>query len=128
LAELGITDRVRQESRAEEDVPAAYANAIVTVLPSRYEGFGLPGVEAMASGSPLIMAETSSLPEVGGSAARYFPPGDSDELAKVLIEVLASEETRRDMRLAGLEQASQFTWHNYALANCAAYVQAMETS
>jgi alpha-1,3-rhamnosyl/mannosyltransferase len=105
----------------DADVPAAYAAADVTVFPSRYEGFGLPGVEAMASGSPLVLAETSSLPEVGGSAARYFPPGDDRALAAVLTDVLGDSGTQREMRQAGLAQAQLFSWPRYAHANVEAY-------
>lgn len=121
LSSAGLMGRVHQESLPDADVPAAYAAAAVTVFPSRYEGFGLPGVEAMASGSPLILADTSSLPEVGGSAARYFPPGDDKALAAVLTDVLGDPGAQREMRQAGLTQARLFSWTGYALANVEAY-------
>lgn len=117
----GIAPRVLQRTLSDADVPAAYAQAAVTVFPSRYEGFGLPAVEAMASGSPLILADTSSLPEVGGDAARYFPPGDDHALAEVLIDVLSDSTTQRHMRARGLVQARLFTWPGYARANADAY-------
>jgi len=121
LAPRGLLSRVRQESLPDSDVPAAYAAAAVTVFPSRYEGFGLPGVEAMASGSPLVLADTSSLPEVGGSAARYFPPGDERTLAAVLVEVLGDADAQREMGEAGVAQARRFSWSGYAAANVEAY-------
>lgn len=126
LAPAGLVGRVKQESLPDDEVPAAYARAAVTVFPSRYEGFGLPGVEAMASGSPLILADTSSLPEVGGTAARYFPPGDDRTLAHVLADVLQGQAVRQQMRQAGVEQARLFTWSGYASANVEAYRAVLE--
>ena len=120
-AELKITGRVQQRSLPEAGVASAYAQALVTVFPSRYEGFGLPAVEALACGSPLILADTSSLPEVGGSAAHYFPPGDIPALAALLKEMLSSDSRRMEFRLSGFEQAKKFTWHGYARSNIAAY-------
>jgi glycosyltransferase involved in cell wall biosynthesis len=122
---FGLTERVSQMSLTDSDVPSAYAQADVTVFPSRYEGFGLPAVEAMASGSPLILADTSSLPEVGGQAARYFPPGDDRALASVMSEVLRDSAQKREMQRAGFTQARRFTWQGYARANVNAYREAL---
>lgn len=121
VSSAGLSGRVRQESLTDDDVPAAYAHAVVTVFPSRYEGFGLPGVEAMACGSPLVMADTSSLPEVGGTAARYFPPGDDLSLAELLRSILGDATMRAQMRAEGFDQARKFTWSGYAHANIDAY-------
>jgi glycosyltransferase involved in cell wall biosynthesis len=121
LASGGVLPRVVQRTLPDADVPAAYAQAAVTVFPSRYEGFGLPAVEAMASGSPLVLADTSSLPEVGGAAVRYFPPGDDRALAGVLSEVLADATAQAELRARGLVQARHFTWPGYARANLEAY-------
>ena len=121
LASGGVLPRVVQRTLPDAAVPAAYAQATVTVFPSRYEGFGLPAVEAMASGSPLVLADTSSLPEVGGDAARYFPPGDDRALAGVLSEVLADATAQAELRARGLIQARRFTWTGYARANLEAY-------
>ena len=126
VSELGIKGRVVQRLLADDEVPAAYANATVTVFPSRYEGFGLPAVEAMACACPLILADTSSLPEVGGEAARYFPPGDVPALAAVLTEVLEDRAQRVQLADRGTVQARKFTWHGYAESNVAAYREAME--
>jgi glycosyltransferase involved in cell wall biosynthesis len=117
----GLSGRVQQQSLSDDLVPAAYAQALVTVFPSRYEGFGLPAVEAMASGSPLILADTSSLPEVGGRAAHYFPPADDASLACALRRVMTDDALRGSMRAQGLVQAKSFSWEGYAQANVEAY-------
>jgi glycosyltransferase involved in cell wall biosynthesis len=123
--ELGISSRVSQRSLSDDQVPAAYAQAALTVFPSRYEGFGLPAVEAMATGSPLVLSHTSSLPEVGGTAARYFPPGDATTLSEVMSSVLSDLSVRREMTNRGFEQVRQFTWSEYALAHSRAYEQTL---
>ena len=121
IARAGIGERVVQRALPDAEMPAAYAQTVLTVFPSRYEGFGLPAVEAMACGSPLVLADTSSLPEVGGDAARYFPPGDDDALAHLLDELLRDDTARSQMRDAGFGQATTFTWAGYAQANAEAY-------
>ena len=117
--------RVVQISLPDHLIPSAYAHASITVFPSRYEGFGLPAVEAMACGSPLVLADTSSLPEVGGDAAAYFAPGDDRQLAALLTDILQDERQRRDMAAQGLSRAKAFTWDAYARANVEAYNQVL---
>ena len=121
ISEAGITRRVVQMDLPDSLMPSVYANALVTVLPSRYEGFGLPAVEALACGSPLILAHTSSLPEVGGDAASYFPPGDSIALAQELSTILSDSSARLEMRQCGTERAAHFTWNAFARSNVDAY-------
>lgn len=126
LSELNISHRVSQRALSDDQVPAAYAQACLTVFPSRYEGFGLPAVEAMATGSPLVLADTSSLPEVGGEAALYFAPGDPVSLSMVMAEVLADSARMSRMRDLGLLQARQFSWTEYAQAHKQAYEAVLE--
>ena len=121
LRDLGITARVRQVSISDDEMPTVYQQALITVYPSHYEGFGLPVVEAMAAGSPVLLSDTSSLPEVGGTAARYFPPGDVDYLAGLMNDVLADEVQRGEMALRGRERSLMFTWSNYASSTLQAY-------
>jgi glycosyltransferase involved in cell wall biosynthesis len=90
------------------------AHADVLVLPSLYEGFGLPPLEAMACGCPTIVSSAGSLPEVCGDASLYFDPTDDRQLASTLLRALSSEETRRDLQQRGARQASRYTWDSCA--------------
>lgn len=126
IRDSGLQGRVQQITLNDTDVPAAYALADVTVFPSRYEGFGLPAVEAMACGSPLILANTSSLPEIGGDTALYFPPGNSQALAGILSTLLSDSTERHTRGVMGIERATQFTWPGYANATAEAYQQALQ--
>lgn len=123
IARLGFSNRVMQRSVADIDMPAAYSGARAFVFPSRYEGFGLPVLEAMACGVPVILADSSSLPEVGGSAARYFMPGNSLDIVGALHEVLGSHEMSLSMALKGLERTQNFTWSASARKAVSVYSQ-----
>ena len=87
-----------------------YRLAAVFVFPSIYEGFGLPPLEAMASGTPVITSNVSSLPEVVGDAAVLIDPYQSDEIADAMERVLTDEALRNDLRRRGLERARHFSW------------------
>lgn len=121
IMRLGLAGRVRQATLTDAQLVAAYANAGVFALPSRYEGFGLPLLEAMACGSPAVAAASSSLPEVGGDAARYFPPGDAGRLAEALAELLDDPAARARAVERGLARAAGFTWRRTAELTAAAY-------
>ena len=94
----------------DEDLPAIISGAEAMVMPSLYEGFGLPVLEAMACGTPVVSSSASSLPELGGQAARYFDPHDAAEMASVLQVVLSNQELRHEMRRLGMAQAASFSW------------------
>jgi glycosyltransferase involved in cell wall biosynthesis len=98
----------------DADLPALLGGAAALLYPSRYEGFGLPILEAMACGTPVITAHGSSLPEVGGSAALYIDPDDAEALAKAMITVAGEEALRSDLAAAGLAQARLFSWDRSA--------------
>lgn len=102
---------------ADEDLPAIYANAKFFVFPSKYEGFGLPPLEAMACDAPVLSSDAASMPEVLGDAACYFHSEDVKSLTEKMREMLAmDEETRERMIRQGYEQAQRFTWENAAKA------------
>lgn len=115
--ELGCAERVRFAGVvAPEDLPALYARADLFVLPSLYEGFGLPALEAMASGCPVAAARVASLPEVCGDAAEYFDPADAGALSSCLAGLLGDPARRASLRDAGLARARSFTWEKTARA------------
>ncbi|MCM2315980.1 MAG: glycosyltransferase family 4 protein [Thermoanaerobaculia bacterium] len=91
-----------------------YRNAEAFVMPSLYEGFGLPVLEAMGHGVPVIASRSSSLPEVGGDAALYFEPRNTQELAAAILSISASPETRARLAKAGRERVAQFRWDEAA--------------
>ncbi len=95
---------------AEADLPAVYNLCTVFAYPSLYEGFGLPPLEAMACGVPVVCSNSSSLPEVVGNAALMVDPLDTDALAAALSRALGDEHLRQSLRRRGLEQARLFTW------------------
>jgi glycosyltransferase involved in cell wall biosynthesis len=105
----------------EQHVPGLYAEAAVLVIPSLYEGFGLPVLEAMAAGTPVVASNTSSLPEVAAGAAILFPPGDELALTDALEDVLENCSTADELRRNGLERAQQFSWQRTAEETEAVY-------
>lgn len=119
--ELGIADRVMQVSLKDTAMSGAYGNALMCVFPSRFEGFGLPALEAMACGTPALLAQGSSLPEVGGDAAKYFTPGDAQDLSGAIEGLLSDEQERNRMRVAGISRAQGFTWSTAAAKTAGIY-------
>jgi alpha-1,3-rhamnosyl/mannosyltransferase len=112
----------------DDDLPAVYSGAAVTVQPSLYEGFGLPVLEAMACGSPVCASRASSLPEVGGEAARYFAPEEADQITDVLRAVLSDEPLREAMRAAGIARAAELSWAKTAQQTVALYERTIESA
>ena len=95
-------------------MPALYRQAEALAYPSLYEGFGLPPLEAMACGTPVLTANTTSLPEAVGSAAVTVCPTDVGAIADGLARVLFDVALRRDLRARGLGHAAQFRWERAA--------------
>jgi glycosyltransferase involved in cell wall biosynthesis len=98
----------------DADLPAVYSGAMLTVLASVYEGFGLPILESMACGTPVVSSHAGSLPEMGAEAARYFDPLDTLEMAAAIGEVWTEGELRQDMVERGFRQAARFSWERAA--------------
>lgn len=107
------------------DLPALYRAAEAFVYPSLYEGFGLPPLEAMACGTPVIVSNASSLPEVVGDAGIQIPPEDEQSLADALAEVAHNDSLREDLRHRGLAQAARFTWERTAQITAGVYRQVL---
>jgi glycosyltransferase involved in cell wall biosynthesis len=103
------------------DLPALYTAATAAVMPSVYEGFGLPVLEAMACGTPVVSSNASCLPEIGGSAALWFDPYDVSEMAEAIRTVWTDGDRRARMSATGLEQAGKFTWDRAAQETLAVY-------
>src|SRR5690606_16081149 len=112
LRDPQLQGRVRRIGYVEthHDLAAFYAAAEAFVFPSHYEGFGLPVLEAMACGCPVIASNRAALPEVAGDAAQYVDPEDVDGLAATLRLVLEHEDLRDAMSAKGLLQAKRFSW------------------
>jgi len=109
----------------EANLPALYSGATLFVFPSLYEGFGLPVLEAMACGTPVICSNTSSLLEVAGQAAVLVDPLNVGALTEALRRVLTDEALRAELRAKGLERAAQFTWKETARQTLAVYEQVL---
>ena len=107
----------------DEDLPALYAAAEVFVYPSLYEGFGLPVLEAMASGAPVITSAVSSLPEVAGNAAVLVNPYSVEAIASALGDVLESRGLRSTLRERGLRRAAEFSWDRCAWQTAQLYAE-----
>jgi glycosyltransferase involved in cell wall biosynthesis len=115
LESSGLEHHVRQVSRvSEEDLVRLYNVADVFVLPSLYEGFGLPVLEAMACGTPVVAANAASLPEVVGDAGLLVDPRSPEAIAKAIAQVLGDPALASDLRERGLRRAREFTWERTA--------------
>jgi glycosyltransferase involved in cell wall biosynthesis len=108
----------------EEDLPTLYSGATCFVYPSYFEGFGLPVLEAMQCGAPVIAGNQTSLPEVAGDAALLFNPFDAKALAEAMVMVLDRPDFRAGLRVKGLARAAEFCWAETARLTLRAYERA----
>ncbi|MDB4912536.1 MAG: glycosyltransferase [Gemmatimonadetes bacterium] len=109
----------------EEELAALYRAAEVLVMPSTYEGFGLPVLEAMRMGTPVICARASSLPEVAGDAAAWVDPNDAAAVTRAINQLLSDKQLGARMRAASLAQSARFTWDETARKTMAAFDEAI---
>ena len=112
---------------ADEDLAALYSGAIAFVYPSFYEGFGLPPLEAMQCGVPVITSNTSSLPEVVGNAGIMVSPQDSDALCQSILDIYSNSSLRESMSLKSLEQARRFSWEKCTQETIQVYKTALSS-
>ncbi|MBN1200464.1 MAG: glycosyltransferase family 4 protein [Anaerolineae bacterium] len=126
--QLGLADYVRWIGPVNEaDKPSLYRLARVFVFPSRYEGFGLGPLEAMACGTPVVACDVSSVPEVTGKAAFLVDPDDSKAMGGAILSLLLEPDLAADMRNRGLAQAQVFSWQRTAEGTLAAYEHVLKT-
>jgi len=105
----------------DEMLPRLYAESAVFVYPSFYEGFGIPILEAMACGVPVIASRTASLPEIGGDAAFWVDAKDTEGLASAIYKVITDQELRKNLISKGLNQIQKFSWEKTARETLAVY-------
>ena len=128
VAKLKIGDIVNFTGRiANEDFAGYYAKATIAVVPSLYEGFGIPAVEAMACGVPLITTSGGALPEVVGDASMIVPPADASALAEAITYLFNNPDARKKYAKAGLERVnSVFSWPKAAQEIAKVYREAID--
>jgi glycosyltransferase involved in cell wall biosynthesis len=127
VARLRLQEMVRFTGYVDDtDLPALYSAAEVFIYPSLYEGFGLPPLEAMACGAPVITSDAASLPEVVGEAGLMTPPRDARALTQALAGLLDDAALRQHFSRAGLEQAARFSWERTADQTQAVYDEVCE--
>lgn len=127
VARLGLERRVHIPGfAADADLPALYSAASLFVYPSLYEGFGLPALEAMACGVPVIASNQSSLPEVVGEAGLLVDPHQAEDIAAAIARLLDDAPLRRQLAQAGQARAAQFTWTGMATKLLDLYQQVLE--
>ncbi len=117
IEQAGIGDRVKIFGYlSQEALQDMYASAYAFVFPSLFEGFGLPVLEAMAQGTPVLCSDSSSIPEVGGDAVLTFSPTSAEQLCAQMVKLIENPQLRETMIWKGLEQAGRFTKQNAALS------------
>jgi glycosyltransferase involved in cell wall biosynthesis len=125
IERLGIADRVRFESGSDRELAARYQTAAAFIYPSKYEGFGIPPLEAMSHGCPVVCSNAGAIPEVVGDAGLYFDPNSPAELRTVLERVVTTEDLRADLRARGYARLGAFSWDTCAAATAQVYREIM---
>ena len=110
FAQLGIARQVSQENLSDEELTLAYASSHIFVFPSRYEGFGLPVLEALQQSCRSLLARTEIFQEIAGNAAEYFSPGDETDLSLQLTRILSDDPDINPNVDAGIQKCQEFSW------------------
>ena len=125
IRRLGVTDRVRFESGSDRELAARYQAAAAFIYPSKYEGFGIPPLEAMSHGCPVVCSNAGAIPEVVGDAGVYFDPNNAEELRTALERVATTEGLRADLRARGYARIAAFSWDRCAAETARIYREIM---
>ncbi|WP_316822076.1 glycosyltransferase family 1 protein [Pedobacter gandavensis] len=125
IRKLKVSEQVIQQNFRDHELANYYKNALFFVFPSEYEGFGIPVLESMTYGCPVILANHSSFPEVAEDAGVYFEWNNLTDLTSKITLLLEEPEQRRKYSLKGLEQAKKFSWHKTAMESLDVYMQSL---
>ncbi len=128
FGELSLDQRMYHTFADDEQLASLYANAAAFIYPSRYEGFGIPIIEAMSCGCPVILSKTSSFPEIAGDAAVYFDPQDGQSIAQAVTSVLEPESVRTELVQKGVLRAALFTWEKTIEGTAQVYRTVLKTT
>jgi glycosyltransferase involved in cell wall biosynthesis len=122
----GVADRVVFTGYLfDDDLRALYSSCLLFIYPSIYEGFGLPPLEAMACGAPVIVSRIPALMETTQGAVGYFDPASDDDLTRAIVELMMNESARQSIAAAGLKQAAKFSWEQTARMTLSVYEEAL---
>lgn len=122
----GLRGRVHQVAATDSGLKLLYSSALALIYPSRYEGFGMPVLEALASGCPVVTSAVSSLPEIAGAAALYISPSDPESIGIALQRLIEDPILRSELVVKGHEQAKKFTWEKTAEATAQVYREVLK--
>ncbi len=114
ICTLGLKEKIIQKDFKENELGFFYSNAKCFVFPSLYEGFGIPVLESMTCGCPVVLAKHSSFPEVAGDAGVYFELHNSKDLCNKIKKLIESDSLREEFSIKGIEQAKKFSWEKAA--------------
>lgn len=129
ISQFKLEDKIVRVGNLEiEELVGFYNLATIYIQPSLYEGFGLPVIEALSCGTPVVCSNSGSLPEVGGNAAIYFDPKNSDQFVSILIEVLQNKSLQMKLSKLGLSQAEKFSWEKFTFEMKQIYSEVAENA
>lgn len=129
IKDLNLENKIIRVGDIDKDQLVAFYNlATVYVQPSLYEGFGMPLLEALACGTPVISSNRSSLPEVGGEAGVYFNPENLDQFTKIVMEILQNKSLQNKLSKLAIKQAGKFSWEKVAEQTKSIYAKVIENA